>query len=125
MSVWEKLERVEYEDLPLSDTVKVVKDAIEAGKPVKLVLKFTRLTTVGLSYDFSKRRWQVFAYRYEFGTGKTSSIEVTLAIEPVRVYGSGLYFKGAAVRSFSIYADGKEIHVIIESPGVIAFVGVS
>jgi hypothetical protein len=124
MSVWEKLESVEYEDLPLRDTVKVVKDAIEAGKPVKLVLKFTRLTLVGLSYDFLRRRWQVFAYRYEFGTGRTSSVEATLAVEPSRVYGSGLYFKGAAVRSLSIYAEGKEIHVIIESPGVIAFIGI-
>jgi hypothetical protein len=123
MSVWEKLEKFEYEDLPLGEVAKKVKEAIEAGKPVRLVFKFWLDTSIYLAYSTKKKRWTVVVSRVIRFIDFEESAEVPLTADIKYAYGTGHFAKFDNDIVFMIACHGRVLEVIVEKPGHVALMG--
>ena len=123
MSVWEKLERIEYEDLPIEAVAKTVKEAIEAGKPVRLVFKFTLDTSIYLEYNFRKRRWTLIVSRMAAIRGVGERAELSIAADIRSAYGAGYFLKLDGDIVMMIACHGRTLEVIVEKPGHVALTG--
>jgi hypothetical protein len=123
MSVWEKLERFEYEDLPLGEVAKKVKEAIEAGKPVVLVFKFALDTSIYLEYKTKKKMWTVIVSRVIRFIDFEESAEVPLTADIKYAYGAGHFAKLDNDIIFMIACHGRVLEVIVEKPGYVALMG--
>jgi KaiC/GvpD/RAD55 family RecA-like ATPase len=123
MSVWEKLEKFEYEDLLLGEVAKKVKEAIEAGKPVRLVFKFPLDTSIYLEYKIKKKKWTVIVSRVIKFIDFEESAEVPLATDIKSAYGAGHFAKFDNDIVFMIACHGRILEVIVEKPGHVALVG--
>jgi KaiC/GvpD/RAD55 family RecA-like ATPase len=123
MSVWEKLERVEYEDLSLGEVAKKVKEAIEAGKPVRLVFKFALDTSIYLDYNIKKKRWTVIVSRVIRFIDFEESAELPITADIKNAYGVGHFVKFDNNIAFMIACHGRILEVIVEKPGHVALMG--
>jgi KaiC/GvpD/RAD55 family RecA-like ATPase len=123
MSVWEKLERVEYEDLSFSEVAKKVKEAIEAGKPVRLVFKFALDTSIYLDYNIKKKRWTVIVSRVIRFIDFEESAELPITADIKNAYGVGHFVKFDNNIAFMIACHGRILEVIVEKPGHVALMG--